>query len=105
MKEALRWLFWSIILYAGFKVFIERTEEALENEPSYTAPCEDAIDYDWDLGRYICPEDTVKWMRHPNKRGWVLKKNFVPTERKRTTRLPMTKTEELMHEADDRGIQ
>jgi hypothetical protein len=45
------------------------------SEPPKAAP-PNAIDYDWNTGKYILPADTVELMRNPYGRGWIRKDTF-----------------------------
>lgn len=70
----------------------------------YDKPCENSIDFDWDRGVYICPEDTHIWMRDPRGRGWIKKEDYVPPKRARVRRLPKTRAEEALETLDEYGL-
>tara|TARA_B110000467_G_C17905805_1_gene257263 strand:- start:108 stop:425 length:318 start_codon:yes stop_codon:yes gene_type:complete len=95
-----------ILLYALITVIKDQIENSKPHTPSYGSPCENSIDYDWERGVYICPDDTMIWMRHPNQRHWIKKTDYVPLKKRRKTKkLPLTELEELRIELDDRGIE
>jgi hypothetical protein len=77
-----------------------------DGEPPYEGrKCEEAIDYDWDTGKFICPEDTIYMMKDPYSRGWIRKSDFKPRSKRKTLPLPKTREEELEELVDEHGLE
>lgn len=64
-------------------------------------PCKDAIAYDWENARYICPEDTAHLKKNPMGRGWIPKDSIPFTRKVKLPRHKRDTQEEVESRLDD----